>query len=346
MDTGNLLHLGATEEIFEDIYATKDGRSYKELLSSLKVQVLDALSSNKFLSDLHKTLDEKSKHMRFRDLFAYFPDTSLPFWLKEEVAIFTTNIYSEYLEKTGILFEKERKRDYPLNVLLPVLLQMIEESLVLTIDLDSQDEKRTELISTDSRYTDIAITDNTASDKEQLCPSWGGSFDGIDQINTCSVDNILALLGLHRGNIKTAINLGGHTNERLSNFISLVNRQEFAQLHDQIAKETNIKCKLNYFDLFGSEATLINLLRKIDLTNDVYMETIKCFSCNQIFTTSIQLGSIGSIISNIKLTIQGRMQPIKCKACNSTNSKLEGYFQTVHLFSHLKLVTFQSLVDS
>ena len=129
MDTGNLLHLGATEEIFEDIYATKDGRSYKELLSSLKVQVLDALSSNKFLSDLHKTLDEKSKHMRFRDLFAYFPDTSLPFWLKEEVAIFTTDVYSEYLEKTGMLFEKERKRDYPLNVLLPVLLQMIEESI-------------------------------------------------------------------------------------------------------------------------------------------------------------------------------------------------------------------------
>ena len=62
------------------------------------------------------------------------------------------------------------------------------------------------------------------------------------------------------------------------------------------------------------------------------METIKCFSCNQIFTTSIQLGSIGSIISNIQLTIQGRMQPIKCKACNSTNSNLdmlEGYFQTV-----------------
>ena len=119
MDTANLLHLGATEEIFEQIYATKDGRSYKELLSSLKVQILDALSSNKFLSDLHKTLDEKSKYMRFRDLFAYFPDTSLPFWLKE-VAIFTTDIYSEHLEKTGMLLEKERKRDYPLNVLLPV----------------------------------------------------------------------------------------------------------------------------------------------------------------------------------------------------------------------------------
>ena len=311
MDTANLLHLGATEEIFEEIYATKDGRSYKELLSSLKVQILNALSSNKFLSDLHKTLDEKSKYMRFRDLFAYFPDTSLPFWLKEEVAIFTTDIYSEHLEKTGMLLEKERKRDYPLNVLLPVLLQMVEESLVVTIDLDTQDENGTELISTYCRYTDIAITDNTASDKEHLCPSWGGSFDGTKQINTCSVDNILALLSLHRHNIKTAINLAGHTNKRLSNFISLVNRQEFAQLHDQIAKETNIKSNLNYFDFFGSEATLINLLRKIDHTNDVYMENIKCSSCNQIFTTSIQHGSIGSIISNIQLTIQSRMQPIK-----------------------------------
>ena len=138
-------------------------------------------------------------------------------------------------------------------------------------------------------------------------------------------------MSLHRDNIKTAINLGEHTNERLSNMISLVIRQEFAQLHDQIAKETNIKCMLNYFDFFGSEATLINLLRKIDLTNDVYMRTIKCFSCNHIITTSIQLGSIGSIISNIQLTIQGRMQPIKCKACNSTNSNLDmlkGYFET------------------
>ena len=73
-----------------------------------------------------------------------------------------------------------------------------------------------------------------------------------------SLHNILALLSLHRHNIKTAINLAGHTNKRLSNFISLVNRQEFAQLHDQIAKGTNIKSNLNYFDFFGSEATLIN----------------------------------------------------------------------------------------
>lgn len=314
---------------------TTDGRNYRQLLDSLKPQVLDALSNNYFLSELHKTLDEKSKHMGFLDLFSYFPDTSLPFWLKEEVANFTTEIYNDYLGKAGHVNE-EKKRDYHLNVLLPVLLQKIEESLVVTIDLDSKNENNVESIHTAPQCSEIAITHNIPADKESLCPSWGGSFKDMELTNTCSVDSILALLSLHQQNLKTAIDIRGYTNDRLRNFASLVNSQEFDQLRYNIATELNIRKNnfLKYFNFFGSEATLINLLRKIDLANDIYNETVQCFSCNKEFITSIQIGSIGSIINNMQMTIEDRMQPIKCKACNSTDSNLErlkGYFHSIPL---------------
>ena len=80
----------------------------------IKPKLLTALNEESFLSDLHKQLDEKSKYMRFNDLIAYHPTTPFDYNFKEKFACLASQWYDEYSDA--------HKRDYPLTVLLPVIL--------------------------------------------------------------------------------------------------------------------------------------------------------------------------------------------------------------------------------
>lgn len=88
---------------------------------------------------LHKMLDDKSKY-RYYDIIALHPITSVDYTVKETVACLVSQWYNEYLDTQLIEINDAHKRDYPLTVLLPVVLECISNSKIITIESD--DEKR------------------------------------------------------------------------------------------------------------------------------------------------------------------------------------------------------------
>ena len=86
---------------------------------------------------------------------------------------------------------KRRDLDYPLAVLLPVIMELIFPPVEDSINLTSPHEPdSTELVP---------------------YPAWGGEYNDILQSNTCSIDNILAIISSNKTTITKSLELIGTT---------------------------------------------------------------------------------------------------------------------------------------
>ena len=114
------------------------------------------------------------------------------------------------------------KRDYPLTVLLPVVLEYIYNSkIIITIESDDEKPSHHELIPILRSYQECSNSLN--SDMENLCPTWQGEYNDISHLNTCSIDNIISLISLSQEMIENAIKLSGYFIKYGCRTVSLTN---------------------------------------------------------------------------------------------------------------------------
>ena len=143
---------------------------------------MQALKEKSYLSELHKVLDKKSKCTRFTDIIALHPSTSVHYSVKEKVACLVSEWYNEYLDTQLIEINDTHKRDYPLTVLLPLVLECISNSEIVAIKYDNEETSDYELITNPDAFKGCSCSFN--SDMENLCPKWKGEYNNILHLNT------------------------------------------------------------------------------------------------------------------------------------------------------------------
>ena len=145
--------------------------------------------------------------------------------------------------------------DYPLAVLLPVVIQLItpkhQVEEIITIELNPSPSNH---LNTNTQIASLPIA----------YPMWGGEHNDIMQSNTCSVENILAILSSKKANILEALNLIGTspTDTKFYYVFKLVASNKFEELRDYIAKQLGLEIRhgstglIQSYNLFGSEPLL------------------------------------------------------------------------------------------
>ena len=158
-------------------------------LAIWKSQVISALINNTFLSPLHGKLATKAEPLTsLNSLYFYHPHNEIDFEIKEIMAITISNWYTEYRATYPPENHQAERRDldYPLAVLLPVIMELI--------------------------FPPVEDSINLASPHELVpYPAWGGEYNDILQSNTCSIDNIHAIISSNKTTITKSLELIGTT---------------------------------------------------------------------------------------------------------------------------------------
>ena len=333
-DDMDSLTLGATEETFdsqEQLLSETEKEILDNKFNDIKPQVLTSLLNNTYLTDLHGTLATKAQSLTsLTTLYDHHPSTSINYITKEYIAITVTRWYNEYRNShpSESQLEKRRDYDYPLAVLFPVVIELIfpKESEIITIE------------STPSSPSENLASATEDSLQSITFPKWEGEYNNILQLNTCPVDNIVAILSLNQDKIINSLKIIGTTPStcKFHQIYSLVASKKFDELREYIASHIGLKIiyqsLVKCYDFFGSEGNIIKFLRTLDLCNDRYISTFKCHQCSNTFNTTCMLGTIGSVITNLESSVSRKLLPSKCKSCGSTNSIFErqsGQFKSI-----------------
>ena len=154
---------------------------------------------------------------------------------------------------------------------------------------------------------------------ETLCPVWNGIFGGIVHVNTCSVDNIIALLSLSHIPIQKVYDVTESSQiPDAELFFQLIRNLQFDEPHDLIAKLINIPISyeliVQKYDFIGVESKIIHLLRRFNICNDKYYSTLQCFHCCSDFTTKVHLGNLTNVTSTLQNSIDGKFIPKNVKS--------------------------------
>ena len=268
-----------------------------EMINNIKPKLMTALNEGSYLSDLHKFLDEKSKYLPYGDLITYHPETLFDYTFKERAACLVPQWYDEYLVSTKIDISDTHRRDYPLTVLLPVILEYIASAQVMYVDSVIEDTATSlEVISSSNVEPENDLSTSSYM-FENLCPVWQGEFNDILHLNTCSIDNVFSLLSLYRSKIEEANDFTGISqNPEVKLLFELISAQQFDKLRDHIAKLIDIPVTyynviVKKYDFYGSESSIIKLLRDFCISNDTYSSSLQCYNCCDDFTITPQLGS-------------------------------------------------------
>ena len=198
--------------------------------------------------------------------------------IKEIMAITIINWHTKYrISYPPENHQAERRDlDYPLAVLLPVIMGLIFPPVEDSINLASPHE----------------------SDATELVPypAWGGEYDDILQSNTCSIYNILGIISSNKTTITKSLELIGTTpsETKFYRIFELVADCKFEKLRDFIAKEIGLEIIIESFgwikcyDFFGSKGYFVNYLISKDLCNDKYFTNFKCLQCTNNFNTCLR----------------------------------------------------------
>ena len=133
------MEIGVIEEIYP-IELRKceeeEEETLKHTLSILKSQIISSLTNQTYLSTLHKNLATIAESLTNLDsLYSYHPSTELSSNTKETIAIEVATWYTEYRTNhpSDCKLDERRERNYPLAVLLPVVIDIITTKNVTTI---------------------------------------------------------------------------------------------------------------------------------------------------------------------------------------------------------------------
>ncbi|KAI6656163.1 hypothetical protein LOD99_1496 [Oopsacas minuta] len=171
------------EETFETLQQHSIYENIDSELLQLKPRILSALVNNTYLTQLHEKLATKAASLTSLNLlYSYHPPNELNFEVKEKLAVSAGNWYAGHRSSypTEIPEETRRDLDYPIAVLLPVIIELI--------------------FPTEQVHEIIEIPEQSIQNASDLIPypKWGGEYNNIVQSNTCSIDNILAILSSNK----------------------------------------------------------------------------------------------------------------------------------------------------
>ena len=345
--------MGATEEV-DDFTERGAEESIDATLTAMKLQVLTALNNHTYLTPLHEFLATKAERLTsLRSLYDYHPSTELDFATKETIAITTANWYNEYRNSHPCNDPTQIRKDYdyPLAVLLPVVIQLITPEHQVGEIINIETNPSPDHLNTDTQIASLPIA----------YPIWGGEHNDIMQINTCPVDNILAILNSKKAHILGALYQIGTSliDTKFHHLFKLAACSKFDELRDHLAKQLGLEVQydstglMRSYDFFGSEGTVIQLLRTEELCNDKYTTIFKCHHCSNTFNTTSMIGTIGSVITNLESSINSKLIPNKCKSCGSSTAiceRLSGHFHTIPILltveiGHILLPSKQVLIS-
>ena len=205
----------------------------------------------------------------------------------------------------------------------PVALEYISNSEIITVESGEEKNSKPEPAPNPDVIQECSVCSN--SEMVNLCPIWQGEYNNILHQNTCSIDNIISLISLYRETIEEARRIIDISlNPDAQHFFSLIYRRKFDELRDYIARLAGISVTYDVivpkYDFHGSEATIINLIRKLDISNDHYSVRLQCYNCCATFTIVTQIGSVQSVTFSLQESINAKMMPKKCIKCQSTES--------------------------
>ncbi|KAI6648160.1 hypothetical protein LOD99_11969 [Oopsacas minuta] len=236
-------------------------------------------------------------------LYSYHPPNELNFEIKEKLAVSAGNWYTEYRSSYPTEIPEETRRDleYPIAVLLPVIIELISP--------------------TEQVHEIIKIPEQCIQNASDLIPYliWGGEYNNIVQSNTCSIDNILTILSPNKATIINSLKLIGstHIEAEFHYIFELAVNYEFEKLREYVATKIGLEVIYNSsglirsYDFFGSEGNIIKYLRTEDLCNDKYFTIFQYHQCTNIFETQSMINNIGGVITNLESSVNRSLIPIK-----------------------------------
>ena len=171
-------------------------------------------------------------------------------------------------------------------------------------------------------------------DSSQLVayPAWGGEYNNILQTNTCSIDNIFAIISSNQATIINSLKLIGTTpaETKFHYIFDLAAGFKFEERRDIVAKEIGLKILVDSlgliksYDFFASEGYFIEYLRTKGLCNERYITNFKCHQCFNTFDTISSISYI-SVTDNIESSVNRHLIPCKCKSWDQLLPSLKGY---------------------
>ncbi|KAI6658831.1 hypothetical protein LOD99_15156 [Oopsacas minuta] len=336
-----------------------DNEWIENLSSTRKADRMNAIENIKADQKVQKkTYDSKVKHNRSEFvegdeklatkaasltslilLYSYHPPNEQDFEIKEKLAVSADNWYAEYRSSypTEILEETRKDLGYPIVVLLSVIIELIfpTEQVHEIIEIPEQSIQNT---------SDLIHILN------------GGEYNNIVQSNTCSIDNILAILSSNKATIIDSLKLIGstHIEAKFHYIFQLAANCEFEKLREYVATKIGLEViydssgLIRSYDFFGSEGNIIKYLRTEDLCNDKYFTIFQCHQCINIFETQSMISNIGGVITNLESSVNRSLVPIKCKSCGSTTAVLErisGQFKSIPVMLTIEIGHLPELPD-
>ena len=291
--------MGLEETIFDKPDLPETSREeVLRVIFSFKSRIMDSIKTSTPLSKLHAKLHCR-RHLPFRDIIDWrqhqYPSITsvinelIDFDTSQEICDVLAQFYLESHEikipeyqHTTLDFEFSHKWakdsiDYPTNVLFPVVMELIAEHLIHDELSQSTLPQPLPRSPTDKPLEStilqtIPFSSISNHPIEDLCVTWGGKFNGVQLINTCSIDNFFTLLSLHRRLILAALNLAGEIpNKKIQFIFSMIKfRQNFDELRHWTAPELGIPlfdCKYNFL---GYEGKMVKFFQDNSLSLDIY----------------------------------------------------------------------------
>ncbi|KAI6660169.1 hypothetical protein LOD99_10510 [Oopsacas minuta] len=223
----DILNLDTMEETFETLQQHSIYENIDSELLQLKPRILSALINNTYLTQLHEKLATKAASLTSLNLlYSYHPPNELNFEIKEKLAVSAGNWYTEYRSSYPPEIPEETRRDldYPIAVLLPVIIELIfpTEQVHEIIEIPEQSIQNT---------SDLIHILN------------GGEYNNIVQSNTCSIDSILAILSSNKATIIDSLKLIGstHIEAKFHYIFQLAANCEFEKLREYVATKLGLK---------------------------------------------------------------------------------------------------------
>ena len=132
--------------------------------------------------------------------------------------------------------------NYSTKVLLPVVQQLL------------CDANRSQILG------DLATMVPLPSESlEDNCVTWGGEYNRMTLVNTCSVDNLITALSLHMQILSNSIKLASISiSPDLQRIIQMVKSRRFNELRCWIANKISLPLAGSQFDFWDSKESLFN----------------------------------------------------------------------------------------
>ncbi|KAI6648766.1 hypothetical protein LOD99_7153 [Oopsacas minuta] len=192
--------------------------------------------------------------------------------IKDKLAVSAGNWYTEYRSSypTEIPEETRRDLDYPIAVLLPVIIELI--------------------FPTEHVHEIIEYQNNLYKIHQILSHILNGEESITTSSNKATIIGSLKLIE------------STHIEAKFHYIFQLAANCEFGKLREYGATKIGLEViydssgLIRSYDFFGSEGNIIKCLRTEDLCNDKYFTIFQCHQCTNIFETQSMISNIGGVI--------------------------------------------------